>query len=298
MKLKSSPSNSISLLRRSKELLERMHPCRICPHSCKAERSENQKGFCGIGRLAIVSAAFAHRGEERCISGPYGSGTIFFSGCTLGCVFCQNYELSHFRVGREETSVQIARRMLTLQESGCHNLNLVSPTHVIPQILEALVLAVEHGFHLPIVYNTGGYESVETLRLLEGIVDIYMPDFKYWDAEISERLSGVRDYPDFARRAILEMHRQVGDLVLDDYGIAQRGLLIRHLVLPHGLAGTREIMRFLATEISPNTYVNIMGQYHPCGNACEIPEINRPVTAVEIQAAQKAAREAGLYRMD
>lgn len=281
---------------RARAAWERADPCRLCPRCCGARRRENEKGVCGVGRAARVSSYFPHHGEERCLRGNRGSGTIFFSGCNLGCIFCQNYELSRLGEGAETSARDVAAAMMYLQEAGCHNLNLVTPTHVVPQILDALALAVEAGFNLPVVYNSGGYDSVETLALLDGIVDIYMPDFKYWDPWAAERMSGAGDYPETARRAVKEMHRQTGDLVLDERGIAVRGLLVRHLVLPLGWAGTREIMRFLAGEISPDTFVNVMGQYHPCWEARTVEEINRPVRYEELMQARGEAVAAGLRR--
>ena len=286
------------LKERANRARDRLSPCRLCPHECGSLRLNNETGQCGAGSLAVVSSAFPHHGEERCLRGTRGSGTIFFSGCNLSCVFCQNYTLSHLGEGSPHSAHEIASLALTLQETGCHNLNLVTPTHVIPQILDALMIAVENGFHLPIVYNCGGYESVETLRLLDGIVDIYMPDIKYSDPHAAARLSDAADYTEISRRAIVEMHRQVGDLRMDRNGVAQRGLLIRHLILPNGLAGTRRSMRFLAQDISPNTFVNIMGQYHPCWRASSVPEIDRPVTTAEVIQAKQIAREEGITRFD
>ncbi|HDN80753.1 MAG TPA: radical SAM protein, partial [Chloroflexi bacterium] len=225
-------------------------------------------------------------------------GTIFFTWCNLRCQYCQNYDISQLGHGREVEPEQLAAMMLHLQDMGCHNINLVSPTHVVPQILEALLIAVEKGLRLPLVYNTGGYDSLKTLKLLDGIVDIYMPDMKYSDPEVAWRYSKVKDYPAINKAAVKEMHRQVGDLVLDERGIALRGLLVRHLVLPNGLAGTGEIVRFLAEEVSRNTYLNIMDQYRPCYKAHEIPELSRRITAEEYEEAVKLAHQAGLYRLD
>ncbi|HOL93767.1 MAG TPA: radical SAM protein [bacterium] len=284
------------IAKRAQAAWEMADPCRLCPRHCGVRRRENKKGVCGTGRAAKVSSYFPHHGEERCLRGTRGSGTIFFAGCNLGCIFCQNYELSQLGEGRETAPEELAAAMMYLQEAGCHNLNLVTPTHVVPHILDALVVAVEAGFTLPIVYNSGGYDAVETLTLLEGIVDIYMPDFKYWDPVAAEQLSGAGDYPMTARQAVKEMHRQTGDLVLDDHGIAVRGLLVRHLVLPNGMAGTRDIMRFLADEISSDTFVNVMGQYHPCWRARTVAEINRPVRIEEIIRARQEALAAGLRR--
>jgi len=230
--------------------------------------------------------------------GRYGSGTIFFTYCNLRCVFCQNYSISQLGEGSPVSSEELARMMLSLQAKGCHNINLVSPTHVVPFILEALELAAGKGLHLPLVYNTGGYDSLETLQLLDGVVDIYMPDMKYADAKIGERFSGIKDYPEINRAAVKEMHRQVGDLELDGSGVAQRGLLVRHLVLPNRLAGTEAVVRFLAREISTNTYLNIMAQYHPCYQAFDIPQLARPVNQQEFAEAVDLAHQQGLHRLD
>jgi putative pyruvate formate lyase activating enzyme len=229
--------------------------------------------------------------------GSGGSGTIFFAGCNLGCVFCQNYQISHDREGREVSTAELANTMVGLQRRGCHNVNLVSPSHFVPQILAALGPAVEAGLNVPLVYNTGGYDSVKTLRLLDGVIDIYMPDAKYADAEVAERLSGAGDYPQVMRAALAEMHRQVGDLQMDDRGVARRGLLVRHLVMPNGVAGTPEIMRFLAS-LSADTYVNVMAQYRPCYEAHDYPQIARRITREEYREAVQAARDAGLHRLD
>ncbi len=256
-----------------------------------------EKGKCQVTDQALVSSYGPHFGEEAPLVGRRGSGTIFFSYCNLKCIFCQNYTISQLGEGVPVSKEELARIMLSLQEKGCHNVNLVSPTHVVPHILEALELAVEQGLRLPLVYNTGGYDSLETLKLLDGVVDIYMPDMKYSDEKVAEKLSGVKNYPQVNRAAVKEMHRQVGDLEIVD-GIARRGLLVRHLVLPNNLAGTHEIVRFLAQEISPNTYLNIMAQYHPCYRAYELPELGRPITEEEFIRAQEEALRAGLKRLD
>jgi putative pyruvate formate lyase activating enzyme len=246
----------------------------------------------------MVSSYGPHFGEEVPLVGRRGSGTIFFTHCNLRCLFCQNYSISQLGEGEKVGREELAYMMLSLQSQGCHNINLVSPTHVVPQILEALEVAVESGLHLPLVYNTGGHDSLETLKILDGIVDIYMPDMKYSDEKIAEGLSGIENYPEINRAAVKEMHRQVGDLEIDEDGIAQRGLLVRHLVLPHGLAGTKGIVNFLAEEISPNTYVNIMAQYHPCYKAFQIPALSRRITGDEFQQAIELTRQAGLNRLD
>ena len=241
-----------------------------------------------------MSSAFPHHGEEDCLRGWSGSGTIFLGNCNLRCVFCQNFDISWEAQGQPVTAEQLADQMLRLQELGCHNINFVTPSHVVPQILEALLVAAERGLRLPLVYNTGGYDRLETLRWLDGIVDIYMPDFKFWKPETAQELANAADYPDVARAAIKEMHRQVGDLVLDDRGLARRGLLVRHLVMPGGLDETREILRFLAREVSPDTFVNLMPQYRPEGLASRFPTIARPLSGSEFQAAVAIAREEGL----
>jgi putative pyruvate formate lyase activating enzyme len=251
-----------------------------------------------VAGSARVSSYFAHFGEEDCLRGWRGSGTIFFSHCDMRCQYCQNYEISILGEGRDIEPEDLARMMLELQSEGCHNINFVSPTHVVPQILAALAIAVEAGLRLPLVYNTGGYDAVETLQLLDGIVDIYMPDAKYADAEVARKYSKVRDYPAVNQAAIKEMHRQVGDLFIGPDGLARRGLLVRHLVLPGGLAGTAEVMHFLAQEVSPNTYVNIMDQYRPVYKARELPPLDRTLRWEEYEAAVEAARAAGLWRFD
>ena len=230
--------------------------------------------------------------------GRNGSGTIFFSYCNLHCAFCQNYTISQLGEGSPVAQETLAAMMLSLQERGCHNINLVSPSHVVPYILDALDIAAAKGLHLPLVYNTGGYDALATLKMLDGIVDIYMPDMKYSDDKTAERLSGIKDYPKINRAAVREMHRQVGDLQLDENGIARRGLLVRHLVLPNGLAGTQEIVKFLAKEISANTYLNIMSQYRPCHKAFDIPGLDRPPQGREFDDAIKLAHQQGLYRLD
>lgn len=285
------------LQERARQARELLRECRGCPRRCGANRLEGEKGVCRVGAEAVVSSFGPHFGEESPLVGRGGSGTIFFTDCNLRCVFCQNAEISHGAQG-ELTSVEaLASMMLRLQSQGCHNINLVSPTHQVPAILSALAVAAERGLSIPIVYNTGGYDSVETLRLLDGVVDIYMPDCKYSDNQTAQRLSGIKDYWDRNREALAEMHRQVGDLVCDEQGVAQRGLLVRHLVLPNGLAGTEKAMGFIAT-LSRETYVNIMAQYRPCYRAMEFPELSRPITAAEYARAVSAAREAGLGRFD
>lgn len=285
------------LARRAETAAERLRSCELCPHQCRVDRRAGELGECRTGDRAAVCSWAPHYGEEPPLVGWNGSGAIFFAWCNLHCRFCQNYELSALGEGRETSAEGLANMMLELQAAGCHNINLVSPSHVVPQFLAALLLAANSGLCVPIVYNTGGYDSVETLRLLDGVVDIYMPDAKYDDAGVAERLSGVCDYPAVNRAAIREMHRQVGDLVTDAEGVALRGLLVRHLVLPEGLAGTPGLAAFLADEISPGTCINVMNQYRPCYEAPAVPPLDRRITPVEYSEAVRAAEKAGLTRV-
>jgi len=279
--------------------LELLSACHLCPRRCQIDRLENDSQFCRTGRRARLASYAPHHGEEDCLRGQRGSGTIFFTGCNLGCIFCQNADISQHEDGLEADPELLADVMLELQKKGCHNINLVSPTHVVPQWLEALPIAVHGGLSLPIVYNTSAYDTPESLRLLDGIVDIYMPDFKYWNPERAHRYLQAPNYPEIARAALTEMHRQVGDLRLDDSGLAVRGLLVRHLVMPDGLDDRRAIFRFLAS-LSPDTYVNIMGQYRPANQISvdHHSELNRPIAIEEMTAAYRAAEEAGLHRFD
>lgn len=286
------------LFRRKDAALAHLSCCELCPRRCGVNRLAGELGFCRTGRQAVVSAHHPHFGEESSLVGHRGSGTIFFANCNLGCVFCQNYEISHLGEGEEVSAPQLAAMMVRLGQQGCHNINLVTPSHVVAQILEALPLAVEAGLSVPLVYNTSGYDEVETLRLLEGVIDIYMPDFKFWSRASARRFVGAADYPEKARQAIGEMHRQVGDLVINDEGVAERGLLVRHLVMPEGLDETREILRFLAREISPHTYVNVMEQYRPCGQAMNFPPLDRMLLPEEYRQALELASQAGLIRLD
>jgi len=272
--------------------------CTLCPRSCKVNRLRGEKGVCQAGLEPEVSSSGPHFGEESPLVGWHGSGTIFFTHCNLRCSFCQNYSTSHLGEGQRLSYEGLAGMMVELQSLGCHNINFVSPSHYVPQILKALPPAIEAGLSVPLVYNTGGYDTLETLSLLEGVVDIYMPDFKFSQSEPAEEFCQAPDYPRTARIAIKEMHRQVGDLVLDDRGIALRGLLVRHLVLPGGLAGTEDVMRFLAQDISKKTYVNIMDQYHPCGDIAWSSLLGRRITAGEFQDAVDAAQKEGLTRLD
>ncbi len=276
---------------------EMLKSCKLCPRECKVDRTAGKRGFCRTGDQPFVSSWGPHFGEECPLVGRHGSGTIFFGNCNLGCLFCQNYSISHLGEGRELTVERLADVMLELQGTSCHNINLVTPTHQMPMILRALSIAAQRGLAIPIVYNCGGYESLDAVRLLDGVVDIYMPDFKYTDTEMSFKYSKAKDYTAVAKAAIKEMHWQVGDLVMDESGVALRGLLLRHLVLPGGIAGTREVVRFIAEEISKNTYVNIMDQYYPCFKAFEHPPLDRRITREEFTKAVKLAREAGLTRL-
>ncbi len=290
--------NSGELTERIKKANEALKECQLCPRRCKVNRLAGEKGICKTAELPIVSNYSPHFGEESPLVGRYGSGTIFITNCNLGCIFCQNYEISHLGEGNEVSLKRFTEMMLRLQDMGCHNINFVTPTHVVPQILAALPIAIEGGLNVPLVYNTGGYDLVETLKLLDGVFDIYMPDFKFADSAVSTRFCKAKDYPEIAKAAIKEMHRQVVDLIINEEGIAESGLLIRHLVMPEGLAGTRKVMKFLAAEISKNTYVNIMDQYHPCGQAHKYPSIDRSITSEEYQEAVKIAHEEGIERLD
>jgi putative pyruvate formate lyase activating enzyme len=272
--------------------------CTLCPRQCHVDRMSGETGVCKTGRRAVVCSFHAHFGEESPLTGENGSGTIFFTHCNLLCSFCQNYEISHDGEGQKVTGNQIAWMMMQLQERGCHNINFVTPSHVVPQILSAVHDAIHQGLSVPLVYNTGAYDCVETLKMLDGVVDIYMPDLKFMDAGIAEETCGAGDYPDIARAAVREMHRQVGDLRINSSGIAEQGLLVRHLVLPDDLAGTRQVMQFLVRQISPDTYVNIMPQYRPCGRARETKGLERPVTGKEFEAALAAGQEEGIHRFD
>jgi len=284
------------LHRRSETLTAHLSACTLCPRRCGTDRFRGPGQVCGIGARVRVASAGPHFGEEAPITGRRGSGTVFFAGCNLLCAFCQNHDISHGRAGRELDPPELAAIMGEVQEAGCHNLNLVTPSHVVPQILAALIIAADDGFSLPLVYNSGGYDSLRTLRLLDGIVDIYMPDFKYASGEVAEELSGAADYPEIARAALREMHAQVGELTLDPAGVARRGLLVRHLVLPGGSAGTPDCMRFLAEELSPATAVNVMAQYRPLYRAHEHPVIDSRLDPAEYEAAREAARQSGLSR--
>ncbi|RJR15496.1 MAG: radical SAM protein [Nitrospiraceae bacterium] len=273
--------------------------CTLCPRKCRVDRTAGGRGSCKTGDRPVVSNYNPHFGEESPLVGSHGSGTIFFTRCNLGCLFCQNWTISHLGEGSEMSFDTLADIMMVLQRDySCHNINFVTPTHQVPMILKSLEIAIDKGLHVPLVYNCGGYEALETLKILDGIVDIYMPDFKYADPGPAETYSKAKDYPETAKVAIKEMHRQVGDLVMNESGIGLRGLLVRHLVLPEGLAGTEEVVRFLAEEISPDTYTNIMAQYYPCYRAAEHPPLDRRITNTEYRKAVMAARRAELKRLD
>ena len=285
------------LEKRAAEAWRRMEDCDLCARYCRMNRMETIKGaVCRTGERALVHSHGPHHGEEDPLRGWNGSGTIFFSWCNLRCVYCQNWDISQKGRGREVGPDELARMMLGLQALGCHNINFVSPSHVVAQIIAAVAIAAEQGLELPLVYNTGGYDSLEALQLLDGIIDIYMPDMKYADSVKAHHFSHVRDYVAVNRAAVKEMHRQVGDLVVSPHGIARRGLLVRHLVLPENVSGTDDVLAFLAEEVSPDTYVNVMDQYRPCYRAEENPPLDYRITRGEFRQAQARATELGLHR--
>lgn len=286
------------LKERIQQARQHLSACTLCPRKCGVDRLSGKTGVCKTGEKAWVSSYGPHFGEESPLVGTHGSGTIFFTRCNLLCLFCQNFDISHEGAGEPVSAQQLAQIMLELQKQGCHNINFVTPSHVVPQILESLDIAAENGLCIPLVYNTSAYDRVSTLKLLDGIADIYMPDFKFWDPNLAWKACNAPDYPEAARKAIKEMHRQAGDLVLDEERIARRGLLIRHLVLPRGMAGTREIMRFIAKEISADTYVNIMSQYRPCGRAAEVEGLGEYPSRSDFTYALRAAEEEGIRRID
>jgi putative pyruvate formate lyase activating enzyme len=288
-----------TLAERAAEARRHLSACDLCARRCGIDRVQGLAGAaCRTGTLAVVGSYGAHFGEEAPLSGRFGSGTIFFAGCNMRCLYCQNWQLSWKTDGREVSAAELAEIMLRLQDEGCHNINLVSPSHVVAQILEALVIAAERGLRLPLVYNSGGYDSEEALALLDGVIDIYMPDIKYGDSDVARKYSKVRDYVEANDAALKEMHRQVGDLLLDEDGLAVRGLLVRHLVLPSDIAGSDRVLRFLAEEISTETYLNIMTQYRPCYRAGEKPELDRRPTRQEVAQVFELARRYGLHRLD
>lgn len=268
--------------------------CEVCPHKCRVNRLKGEQGICRSGEEVIVSSYNAHFGEEPPLVGDFGSGTIFFTNCNLKCVYCQNYPISQLGNGNKVSLSELAKIMLALQKRKCHNINLVTPTHFVPQILKSLKLAIKIGLHIPIVYNTSGYDSVNTLKLLDGIVDIYLPDARYADNEIARKYSSAPDYFEIMKKALKEMHRQVGDLSLNRMGVAHSGLIVRHLVLPEGLSDTRKIMQFIAREISPHTYISLMAQYFPAYQAKQFPLLSRRINREEYREALRAFEEEGL----
>ncbi len=283
---------------RVREAQEILKECMLCPRECRVDRTSGERGFCRTGDKPFISSYGPHFGEEKPLVGRFGSGTVFMGNCNLGCLYCQNYSISHLGEGLEISFGKLAEIMLSLQKQGCHNINFVTPTHQMPMILNSILIASEKGLKLPIVYNCGGYESFRAIELLNGVVDIYMPDFKYINPAMALKYSKAENYPESAKAAIKEMHRQVGDLVTDQRGIALRGLLVRHLVLPEGIAGTAGVVKFISEEISRNTYINIMDQYHPCFKAFDHPPLNRRITHQEYADAVQMAIDAGLVRID
>ena len=286
------------LAKRVVEAYQHLSKCDVCAWECPVDRRAGKLGVCRTGELARVSSYGAHYGEESPLSGTRGSGTIFFTRCNLRCQYCQNHDISQTDHGEEVETETISSMMLELQSQGCHNINFVSPSHVVPQILAAVLVAAQSGLRIPMVYNTGGFDSIAMLNLLDGVIDIYMPDMKYSDPLIARRCSKIRNYPKINQLAVKEMHRQVGDLTVDQKGIAVRGLLVRHLVLPNNLAGTREIIRYLCEEVSQQTYLNIMDQYHPAYKSHHYPELNRRISNQEYQMAVDAAVSAGMTNLD
>lgn len=285
--------DSGEIKQRAKIFYEKLKSCDLCPRNCQVNRLSGELGYCKATLQPKVSSYFPHFGEEKFLVGRNGSGTIFFTFCNLGCVFCQNYTISHLGVGENVTTKELARIMLYLQNIGCHNINLVTPTHYVPQILEALCVAIEDGLNIPLVYNTSGYESLETLKLLEGIIDIYMPDIKFYSNQIAKRFANAEDYPEKTKEAVKEMYNQVGNLIINKEGIAERGLIIRHLLLPNKLSGLEEWLNFLKSELSTDVFINIMPQYRPLYKAKLFPEIDRPIFLSEYVEALELAKKMG-----
>ena len=285
------------LKKRADQAWQMLASCQVCPKKCGVNRLKGEKGFCQTGAQLIISSSGPHYGEEAPLVGTHGSGTVFFTSCNLACVFCQNYEISQLRLGNKVEIEDLTNMMINLQNQGCHNINFVSPTIWMPQILKALIMAINKGLNIPLVYNSGGYDSVAVLKLLDNIIDIYMPDIKYSDSKIAKKYSEADNYWEIVQKAVREMHRQVGDLIIDKNGVAQKGLLIRHLVLPNNLAGTDKVMNFLA-NLSKDTYINIMDQYYPAHKAYQFPELNRRLTSDEYKKAIAIAQGKGLYRFD
>jgi len=274
-------------------ILER---CWLCPRKCGVNRLNGEKGFCKSAKEIYISSFGPHFGEEKVLVGRFGSGTIFFTGCNLGCVYCQNYTISQLYEGYRISERELADIMLSLQQKGCHNINLVTPTHLVPQIMRALYYAIKEGLTVPLVFNCGGYESLSIIQMLKGIIDIYMPDIKYWESSASEQFSNAKDYPLIAKTAVKEMYNQVGDLLIDKEGVAYKGLLIRHLVLPNNLAGSKEILEFISTHISKYSFINIMDQYRPCFEAFKYPQLSRSITIEEYKRVIELAHSYGLKR--
>jgi len=282
-----------------KQLWEIFRACRLCPRACGANRLKGEAGVCGSTSRLKVHSCGPHFGEEKPLVGRGGSGTIFFSNCNLLCCFCQNWEINHRGDGSYITHDELAEMMIGLQRRGCHNINFVTPTHVVPHLVKSLRLAIRRGFQLPLVYNNGGYDSLDVIRMLDGVIDIYLPDFKYQDGALAGKYSsGASDYPKAAAATIKEMHRQVGELSVDERGVARRGLIIRHLVMPNNIAGTDRFVRWVARELTPTTWVNLMAQYRPEHKAFTYPDISRRITSEEWQQALLWARQAGLKNLD
>lgn len=285
------------LMKKMNDARRRLDECSLCPRACRVDRRSGELGDCRTGEEAVVSSFNAHFGEEPPLVGYAGSGTIFFTHCSLKCNFCQNYDISHEGEGDEFSMTRLASTMLALQNAGCHNINFVTPSHVVPQILSAIYVAIDGGLSVPLVYNSSGYDSIETLQLLDGVIDIYMPDFKFWDPAVAERTCNAPDYPEVARQALKEMHRQVGNLKVSENGLAERGLMVRHLVLPEGMAGTRDVMSFVAGELSGDTFVNLMDQYRPCGEAHSVEGLSSGLSREAYKQAVNEAKAAGIRRL-
>ena len=290
-----SQERKIALIRTRIDIAyQLMENCSLCPRKCGVNRLKDEKGFCGLGKDLMIASHQIHGGEEPPISGERGSGTLFFTSCTMGCVFCQNYPISQLRHGNVVTTEKLAEMMLWLFGKGVHNINLVTAAHQTPMILKSLLMALEDGLDVPIVFNSGGYETIETLKLWEGIVDIYLPDMKYADEELARKYSLASGYPEVNRKAVLEMQRQVGGLVIDENGIAEKGLIIRHLILPNRIAGTDEILRFISSTVSKETYISLMSQYFPAHKALKINELNKKVRKREYDEALLLLEKYGL----
>ena len=301
MKLKMYPSylnlSKGKLNQKIEKLFRILGKCEICPRKCRVNRLKGKRGFCQLGYFPVVSTYHPHFGEEKTLVGKFGSGTIFFTSCNLSCAYCKNYEISQLRLGEEITFKELAEMMITLQNHGCHNINLVTPTPQVPQILKSLSIAIDQGLRIPLVYNTSSYDSVEVLKILDGIVDIYLPDARYSDNKLALEYSNAPDYFEIMKKNIKEMHGQVEDLTLDKEEIATKGLLIRHLVLPNNLAGSEKIFQFISKEISKNSFLNIMGQYYPCFKAFRYPELSRRVTDIEYKKTINLAKKFKLKRI-